>query len=202
MCHPDGRSADDSSAGSPRPYHLAVVTSHRAAPETADDGHFVVIDGRRWRATDPEIPTAFRAELVRELMAARRAVGQLSRAGEDTSVARERVGDAKVALGERGEPWWDPPTAAGQQRRIEATTRALLRARRASSSICPSDVARAVGGRSWRSMVPIVREVASELVGNGTIIVTQGDQPVDLTTARGPVRLRGGPALQRDIDDG
>ena len=25
-------------------------------PETTDDGHYVVIDGRRWRATDPAIP--------------------------------------------------------------------------------------------------------------------------------------------------
>ncbi|MBE7162693.1 MAG: DUF3253 domain-containing protein, partial [Williamsia herbipolensis] len=42
--------------------------------ETTPDGRYVVIDGRRWRATDPGVPDRLAKELVAELMAARRAV--------------------------------------------------------------------------------------------------------------------------------
>ncbi len=42
--------------------------------------------------------------------------------------ARQRVNDAKVALGERGDPWWDP-TPSGQRTRLAATMQSLLRHR-------------------------------------------------------------------------
>lgn len=76
------------------------------ALERTLDGRYVVVDGRRWRASDPGIPEALRQELVDELMAARRAVGAAKRADDPTSEAeaRDRVQAAKVALGERGEP--------------------------------------------------------------------------------------------------
>jgi len=76
-------------------------------PPTTDDGHFVIIDGRRWRATDPAIPDDEAAALRKALMSARRDVGTRKRAGEDTGPARARVQAAKVALGERGTPWWE-----------------------------------------------------------------------------------------------
>ncbi|MFC7531986.1 hypothetical protein [Actinoplanes sp. GCM10030250] len=76
-------------------------------PETTDDGHYVVISGRRWRATDPDIPEDVAAELRKALMAARRDVGTMMRAGDDPAPARARVQAAKVALGERGTPWWE-----------------------------------------------------------------------------------------------
>src|SRR5690606_6277251 len=115
-------------------------------PQRTPDGRYIVVDGRRWRASDPEIPDALRQELVDELMAARRAVRT------DGDAARPRVSDAKHALGERGYPWWEEPTEAELAERITATTRALL-AKRAGRSICPSDVARVVGGAGerWRS---------------------------------------------------
>ena len=80
-----------------------------AEPERTPDGHYVVIDGRRWRATDPSIPEERRQELVNELMSARRAVGAAKKAGDEDAerAARKRVNAAKVALGERGEPWWE-----------------------------------------------------------------------------------------------
>lgn len=56
--------------------------------------------GRLWRTTNPDLPEATRAALVRDLMAARRAV----RAREPD--ARARVDAAKRALGERGPVWW------------------------------------------------------------------------------------------------
>ncbi|MCS7475894.1 hypothetical protein ACFFQW_00090 [Umezawaea endophytica] len=76
-------------------------------PPKTEDGHFIVVSGRRWRATDPDIPEAVAAELRKALMAARRDVGRALRAGEDPASARARVQVAKVALGERGTPWWE-----------------------------------------------------------------------------------------------
>ena len=78
-------------------------------PEKTADGHYVIIDGRKWRATDPSIPEERRKELVGELMSARRAVGAAKRAkdSEAEAAARKRVHEAKVALGERGKPWWE-----------------------------------------------------------------------------------------------
>lgn len=78
-------------------------------PERTADGHHVVIDGRRWRATDPEIPEEDAARLRRWLMAARRDVGRAKKADDPTAerAARDRVHAAKTALGERGDPWWE-----------------------------------------------------------------------------------------------
>ena len=75
--------------------------------ERTEDGHFVVIKGRRWRATDPAIPEDVAAQLRKVLMAARRDVGAALRADRDPASARARVQAAKVALGERGTPWWE-----------------------------------------------------------------------------------------------
>jgi hypothetical protein len=76
------------------------------APETTPDGRFLVIDGRRWRATDPAIPEARRAELTSILMAWRRDVRR-AKGTPDEAAARAGVQAAKVALGERGTPWWE-----------------------------------------------------------------------------------------------
>jgi len=134
-----------------------------------DDERFLVIDGRRWRRTDPSIPEALRSELVHELMDARRA----------RPVARSRVQDAKVALGERGHPWWEPPDDEALRARAAATMRALLHKRGADKTICPSEVARVIGGDGWRRLMPLVREVAEDLDG------------VELRrrAARGPARI-------------
>lgn len=77
-----------------------------AAPEHTPDGRYVVIDGRRWRATDPAIPDERREELIRILMAWRREVPR-TRGTPAESETRAGVQAAKVALGERGTPWWE-----------------------------------------------------------------------------------------------
>jgi hypothetical protein len=77
-------------------------------PERTDDGHYVVIHGRRWRATDPAIPEERRAELTRILMAWRREVRRTKGTAAGERAARAGVQSAKVALGERGSPpWWE-----------------------------------------------------------------------------------------------
>lgn len=158
--------------------------------ERTPDGHHVVVDGRRWRATDTSIPEALRAELVKELMRARRLVR--SRGDE----VRPFVNDAKVALGERGEPWWEEPSEAGRRDRLAATIRALLRVRE-TRTICPSDAARVVGGEQWRDVMPVARDVARELHDAGVAEVQQDGEKVDPTQARGPIRIAPGPALER-----
>jgi hypothetical protein len=78
-----------------------------SGPAATDDGHYVVIDGRRWRATDPAIPEDRRVELVRILMAWHREVRRTKGTPQE-SAARAGVHAAKVALGERGTPpWWE-----------------------------------------------------------------------------------------------
>lgn len=87
-------------------------------PERTPDGHHVVIDGRKWRATDPELPEEAAAVLRRELMSARRAVGAAVKATDATAerAARDRVQRSKVALGERGTPWWEQTSAERRAR--------------------------------------------------------------------------------------
>jgi hypothetical protein len=76
--------------------------------EATPDGHHVVIDGRKWRATNPNLSEELRQNLVNELMSARRAVGAALKAkdSEAEKAARARVNAAKIALGERGPKWW------------------------------------------------------------------------------------------------
>ena len=88
-------------------------------PVPTDDGRHVVINGRRWRATDPAIPEDRRAELTRILMAWRREVRRTMGTAQEKS-ARAGVHAAKVALGERGDPPWWEQTA--EQRRARWQT--------------------------------------------------------------------------------
>ena len=85
-------------------------------PPLTEDGHYFVIDGRRWRATDPAIPDDRRAELTRVLMAWRRDVRRTKGTPQEKA-SRAGVQAAKVALGERGTPaWWEQTDAQRQQR--------------------------------------------------------------------------------------
>lgn len=90
-----------------------------AEPERTADGHHVVIDGRKWRATDPDVPPDRRAELVRILMAWRREVKR-TKGSDGEAAARAGVNAAKVALGERGTPPWWEQSADERRARWEA----------------------------------------------------------------------------------
>lgn len=89
-------------------------------PEHTPDGHHVVINGRKWRATDPLIPDERRSELQSILMAWRREVKRTNGA----RAARDGVQAAKVALGERGIPWWEQTE---EERRAVGRPRSLDR---------------------------------------------------------------------------
>ena len=72
------------------------------------DGRYFVVRGRLWRRANPALSTERREMLVRELMAARRAVKVALKSGDPgaIAVARKAVDAAKVGLGERGPVWW------------------------------------------------------------------------------------------------
>ena len=148
----------------------------KAAASTPDE-RFLTIDGRRWRRSDPLIPETLRKQLVNELMSARRAVAAAGNA-RALEKARARVQNAKLALGERGRAWWLEPTAAARNLRIDAAILALLHGRKEGASICPSDAARIVGGKSWRALMDDVRTRAATLSRKRRIRITRGGRTV------------------------
>ncbi len=77
--------------------------------ERTPDGRYIIVRGRLWRATNPNLPEAERQRWVDALMNARRAVRDALKTEDDDTLkkARASVQEAKVALGERGPVWWD-----------------------------------------------------------------------------------------------
>ena len=93
----------------------------------ADDERWLVVDGRRWRRTDPSLPEDVVVALRSQLGRGRSAVRAGRAAHDDDAVARarERVGLAKHGLGERGPAWWD----ADEDERLARAREALERLR-------------------------------------------------------------------------
>lgn len=142
----------------------------RTEPEMTDDGRYIIVNGRHWRATDPSIRADLKDELVHELMSARRAIknGDLS--------GRARVNAAKTALGERGEPWWEP-TDDGRRSRAMAVINALLRGRR-GASVLLGEVAQVVGGDQWQDSVELVEHVVRDQKHDQKwVLHHDGDEP-------------------------
>ena len=82
-------------------------------------------------------------------------------------------------------------TVEDVDRRLEETILDLLAQRARTSTICPSDAARAVGDEdSWRDLMEPARRAARRLVDRGEVDITQGGHVVDPSTAKGPIRIR------------
>ena len=79
-----------------------------AEPARTPDGRYVIVRGRLWRASDPNLSDERRQHFVDALMDARRSVRAALRAGdrEALAAARATVQAAKENLGERGPVWW------------------------------------------------------------------------------------------------
>ena len=77
---------------------------------------------------------------------------------------------------------------------MEAMILRLLHARGAGKTICPSEAARALTTSdergAWEPLMEPARAAARRLVAQGQILITQGGQVVDASTAKGPIRLR------------
>lgn len=80
-------------------------------------------------------------------------------------------------------------SARGDER-LDRAILTLLDQRAPGATICPSEAARAVGGEEWRSLMEPARAAARRLVSRGEVEITQGGQPVDGATAKGPIRVR------------
>jgi hypothetical protein len=75
---------------------------------TTPDGRYFVVKERLWRCSNPNLSDRDRAQLVSDLMTARRAVKHALQTTDQIALkaARQQVHAAKVALGERGTVWW------------------------------------------------------------------------------------------------
>ena len=92
------------------------VSHHRADPPNrtagnfpvTQDGRYFVVRGRLWRMANPALAAQERDALVHALMEARRNIAAAKRSDDAAAEmdARNRVDDAKRALGERGPVWW------------------------------------------------------------------------------------------------
>lgn len=76
---------------------------------------------------------------------------------------------------------------------LEAKIMELLQQRGAGKTMCPSEAARALTGEDralWEPLMEPARAAARRLVAQGRIVITQGGQIVEPSTAKGPIRLR------------
>jgi hypothetical protein len=78
--------------------------TQRMAP--TDDEKWLVVDGRRWRRTDPAIPADALARLKSHLRRGGNGVRTARNDGE-LDATRHRTQRAKVGRGELGTPWWE-----------------------------------------------------------------------------------------------
>jgi hypothetical protein len=86
----------------------------------------------------------------------------------------------------------EPGSAPGpdRDRDLEQAILSLLAQRALAATICPSEVARAVGGTGWRDLMEPVRQAARRLVSDGQVEITQGGEVVDPGQSKGPIRIR------------
>lgn len=80
-----------------------------------DDEKWLVVDGRRWRRTDPSIPADELARLKSHLGRGRSGV-RTAVSDAELEATRHRTQLAKVGLGERGTPWWEQSATERRER--------------------------------------------------------------------------------------
>lgn len=84
----------------------------------------------------------------------------------------------------------EPVTKMSRREQIKQTIMRLVRERGPGKTICPSEAARALDDKHWRSLMDAVREAAINLHGDGTITIEQDGKPIRSDKFTGPVRLR------------
>ena len=79
------------------------MTLSHSSPIFTPDGRYLIVNGRLWRTTDPNLDAEVKTRLVGELMSARRAVAHAKRTEDSNALRRARaaVQLAKLGLGER-----------------------------------------------------------------------------------------------------
>ena len=86
---------------------------HPRSVAPTEDEKWLVVDGRRWRRTDPAIPPDELARLKSHLGRGRSGV-RTAGSDDELEATRHRTQLAKVGLGERGTAWWEQ---TGDERR-------------------------------------------------------------------------------------
>lgn len=85
------------------------------------------------------------------------------------------------------------PIAKPSPERIATAMLELATERGTPKTICPSEVARALGGPhpdGWGPLMPAVRRVAVDLMKAGQVVVVRKGRPVDPDDFRGVYRIR------------
>jgi hypothetical protein len=59
-----------------------------------------------------------------------------------------------------------------------------------NKSLCPSEIARDLGGEAWRSLMDSVRQAGATLIETGDLVALQRNQPVDPWQAKGAIRFK------------
>lgn len=74
---------------------------------------------------------------------------------------------------------------------LEAALLAMAARRGLQATACPSEVARLLGGSSWRALMPRVRAAATGLALGGQLEITQRGVVIDPKASfKGPIRIR------------
>ena len=76
------------------------------------DGRYIIVRNRLWRKANPALSPDELSRHTGDLMAARRAIAAALQANDEERLreVRAAVHNAKTALGERGDVWWDDGT--------------------------------------------------------------------------------------------
>jgi hypothetical protein len=108
-----------------------LLPCEKRRPQTTSDNRYIIVNGRKWRATDPLIPADALAELKHYLAKGRSGVrgkkGVSVEDDESVKLARRRTGLAKLGLGERGKPEWWNDSDAGRKARWEGALEELVK---------------------------------------------------------------------------
>ena len=140
--------------------------------ERTPDGHHIVVDGRRG------VPPTPRSRSRCEPSWSRSSCGPAASWAAGVTRPARSCTTPRWPSGSAASPGGRSPPSEGRRDRLAATVRALLR-HRETSTICPSDAARVVGGEQWRDLMPVARDVARELHEQEVVEVQQGGERVD-----------------------
>jgi hypothetical protein len=99
------------------------MTRTPTEPLHTPDRRYLIVRGRLWRASNPNLPPAERERLVQALTDARREAARAKKRSDPELrlAARARVDEIRAALGERGPPWWDDGTPDYNRRLVHNT---------------------------------------------------------------------------------
>ena len=151
------------------------------------DDRYFVIQGRRWRKTDPNIPEQYRQDLVNCLMQGRRQVKAALQSKDNTALkqARHQVNQAKIALGERGTPWWKSPSDDDLLKRAQAVMHSLLTIN-PDKAVNLGDIQAVTGARYWSETLEarFIKNLPTDRNCCGNISINKTNESIALNKSK------------------